>query len=268
MEWVTAVPTAIAVFATLDLMDAAQTIREAVGRVEKLRADAASNPELHDATVAVKSLQAHRFAATYADLLSSSEYGKATRFFLDDLYSDKDYSLRDAQFARIAGGLQRLFPQQVVATAVALAKLHILTEELDRQMADAWMTARTIEAESDDAARYIACWATVNRQNDRNLQLQMVLKIGDDLNRLTRVAGLRLLLRMMRGPAAAARIGSLQAFLESGFDIFANMSGNGLAAQTFLSTVRERESSWINRLSGIHGSATAVELRACLENSQ
>jgi hypothetical protein len=71
-------------------------------------------------------------------LLASVEYAGAARFFLNDLYSDKDYSLRDAQFARIAGALQRLFPKQVVATAVTMAQLHILTEELDRQMAVAW----------------------------------------------------------------------------------------------------------------------------------
>jgi hypothetical protein len=250
------------------LMDAAQTIREAVSRVEKLRVDASSNLALQAATVAVKSLQARRFAGTYADLLSTNEYGKATRFFLDDLYSDKDYSLRDAQFAKIAGGLQRLFPQQVIATAVSLAKLHILTEELDRQMAEAWMTVGTIDAGADDAALYVACWTAVNRESDRNLQLKMVLEIGDELDRLTRIAGLRLLLRMMRGPAMAARIGSLQAFLESGFDIFAHMSGKGSGAQAFLSTIRERESSWIKRLSSTNRSEAAVALGACLENAR
>jgi hypothetical protein len=249
-------------------MDAAQTIRAAVGQVAKLRADAASNPALYTATVAVKSLQAQRFAGTYADLLSTNEFGKATRFFLDDLYSDKDYSLRDTQFAKIAGGLQRLFPQQVVATAVSLAKLHVLTEELDRKMADVWMLDAMVQPVSNNIARYIACWTTVSRESDRNLQLETVLKIGTELDRLTRVVGLRLMLRMMRGPALAAGIGSLQAFLESGFDIFAHMSGKGSGARRFLSTIRERESSWIKCLSNSNRSETAVALRACLEKAR
>jgi len=120
-------------------MDAAETIRNSVARVTALRRAAAAHDDLQAANRAVKRLQARRFAGTYADLLESSEYSGAARFFLDELYSDKDYSLRDAQFSRIAGALQTFFPEQVVATAVALAELHALTEELDQEMALAWL---------------------------------------------------------------------------------------------------------------------------------
>jgi hypothetical protein len=103
-------------------MDAAIAIREAISRVTALRRETQSSMSLKAAAGHIKSLQARRFAGTYEDLLSSSDYSGAARFFLDDLYSDTDYSSRDAQFARMAGGLQRLFPQKVVGTAVALAK--------------------------------------------------------------------------------------------------------------------------------------------------
>jgi hypothetical protein len=242
-------------------MDAAQTIRDAVTRVVSLRSDAAENPVLHAATVAIKSFQARRFAGTYADLLNSLEYGPAARFFLEDLYSDKDYSLRDAQFARIAGGLQRIFPRQVVLTAVSLARLHVMTEELDRKMAETWIA---LESEFDEASKYAACWRTINSASERELQLKMVLEIGFELDRLTRVPGLRLMLRMMRRPASAAGIESLQAFLESGFDIFAHMSGRGAGARTFLATIRDRESLWIELLSGTEALAAETALTDCL----
>jgi hypothetical protein len=244
-------------------MDAAQTIREAVAQVASMRIDAYADVNLHAATVAIKSFQARRFAGTYADLLATDEYGRAARFFLEDLYSDKDYSLRDAQFARIAGGLQRLFPQQVVATAVALAKLHVLTEQLDRCMAEVWMKFAP-SAATDVASRYVNCWEAVDRRRDRDNQLEMVLSIGFELDRLTRIPGLRLMLKMMRRPAKAAGIGSLQAFLESGFDIFAHMSGKGSGAQYFLSTIRDRETYWIKQLSSPDKSLSSVELKACL----
>ena len=242
-------------------MQAAQMIRDAVARVADLRAESASNPVLHAATVSIKSFQARRFAGTYSDLLISPEYGQATRFFLEDLYSDKDYSLRDAQFARIAGGLQRLFPQQVVLTAVALAKLHVMTEELDRKMAEAWLS---FGEGIDEVSRYAACWRAVDSESERELQLKMVLEIGFELDRLTRVPGLRLMLRMMRRPAMAAGIESLQAFLESGFDIFAHMSGRGAGAKRFLSTIRDSESRWIKRLSGSESLIAERELWDCL----
>jgi hypothetical protein len=246
-------------------MDAAETIRDAVARVISLRAEAAASPVLHSAIVSVKSFQARRFAGTYADLLTTLEFGRAARFFLEDLYSDKDYSLRDAQFARIAGGLQRLFPKQVVVTAVALARLHVMTEELDRKMAEAWVAQGQ---DVDEVSRYAACWHTVDCKSERELQLEMVLAIGRELDRLTRVPGLRLMLRMMRRPASAAGIESLQAFLESGFDIFAHMSGRGAGAKVFLSTIRDRESLWIKRLSGADTLTTETELHNCLAKAQ
>ena len=47
----------------------------------------------------------------------AAPYAAAARFFLDELYSDKDYADRDAQFARIAGAIEKLFPAQVARTA-------------------------------------------------------------------------------------------------------------------------------------------------------
>lgn len=246
-------------------MDAAETIRDAVSQVATLRQDAARSPELHAALLSVKSLQAQRFAGTYTDLLASTEFGEAARFFLEDLYSDKDYSLRDAQFARIAGALQRLFPKQVVATAVTLAQLHVLTEMLDCQMALAW---KDTDSDEDSAEKYVACWHAVGRHSDRKRQLEMVLKVGGELDRLTRTPGLRIMLRMMRRPATAAGLGSLQTFLESGFDIFAHMSGKGTRAGEFLLTIQERESVWIERLSSSSLTSCDSDLRNCLNQAQ
>jgi len=245
-------------------MEAADTIREAVARVAALRQEAAASPDLHAALTAVKAFQAKRFAGTYADLLASQEYAGAARFFLDDLYSDKDYSLRDAQFARIAGALQRLFPRQVVTTAVTLAQLHVLTEELDHQMALAWRASPPVDSTADAAQRYAGCWLAVGRAPDRNRQLNMVLGIGEELDRLTRTPGLRMMLRMMRRPATAAGLGALQNFLEAGFDTFAKMADNGSRTRIFLDTIRERESGWIDQLFTSTTAASEADLRACL----
>jgi hypothetical protein len=247
-------------------MDAAHTIRAAVARVGVIREDAKSNPGLRAALVVVKAFQAKRFAGTYSDLLHSAEYGAAARFFLEDLYSDRDYSERDAQFSRIAGALQRLFPQQVVTTAVTLAELHLLTEELDWQMADKWQLYSDTQ-DRNEIARYIQCWRAVGRTADRVRQLEMVLSVGMDLDRLTRTPGLRLMLRMMRGPAKAGGMGSLQCFLESGFDTFANMSGKGSSAAEFLGTIRTRESSWIQRLYMDNATECEASLRTCVINA-
>ena len=88
-------------------MNSAQTIRDCVTRVSALRQASLAEPKLHAAIISVKRFQAQRFANTYADLMAAGPYKDAARFFLDELYSEKDYSLRDAQFSRIAGALGR-----------------------------------------------------------------------------------------------------------------------------------------------------------------
>ena len=57
-----------------------------------------------------------------------------------------------------------------------------------------------------------------------------------------------MMLKMMRGPAAAAGLGSLQRFLESGFDTFAAMAKSSGGAEDFLNTIEARESALIRML--------------------
>lgn len=225
-------------------MEPAETIRTAVAAVSRLRVQTTASSSLLEAVKKIKLFQAKRFRSTYADLLVSGEYGPATQFFLDELYSDKDFAQRDAQFAKIAGALQSFFPKQVVNTAVTLATLHRLTEELDHQMAIEIQFA----SGTDEARKYVQAWNSVGRRSDRELQLKTVLSVGLELERLTRTPGLRLMLKMMRRPAHAAGLGALQVFLEAGFDTFAAMSGRKKLVNSFLSTIDERESNLIQEL--------------------
>lgn len=221
---------------------AAARIREAMQEVSLLRQSRMADPQLHAACLEVKSFQAQRFTATYADLLDSPRYQRAAHFFLNELYGDKDYAQRDQQFSRIANTIARLFPKAVVETAAALAEVHALTEALDDRMAQQWLLHRT----GSQAARYIRCWRAVGDVAARRQQLQVVLHLGQDLDHLTHMRGLRSLLKMMRTPAAAAGLSALQNFLESGFDAFAQMKG----ATEFLNVVETRESALIDALFG------------------
>ncbi len=227
-------------------METARQIRDAVAAVAQLREMHATVPALGDAVRAIKRFQSRRFAGSYAQLLQSPRYRDATRFFLDELYSDKDYSLRDAQFARIAGAIERFFPETVAHTAAALAQLHALTEDLDQAMALAWLAPA--QQDLPDAPRYAACWRGVGRRPDRERQLDVVLEIGREMVQLTRKPGLRTLLRMMRGPASAAGLASLQTFLEAGFDTFGAMARQTGSAEQFLQTIAASERALIAEL--------------------
>ncbi|QNP58831.1 FFLEELY motif protein [Paenacidovorax monticola] len=224
-------------------MDAAHTIRHCITNVTALRQQRATHPAWRQAVHAIKELQSRRFQGTYADLLATPRYAPATRFFLQELYGSADYQARDAQFGRIAGALQTLFPQPVVATAVALAQLHAQTEQLDHAMGQAWA-----EMPGDDAARYVAAWRAVGQPHARREQLGRVLDMGRDLARLTRTPGLRTMLRMMRRPAHAAGMGELQRFLEAGFDTFGELARQRGAVEHFLDTIGDREAALMEQL--------------------
>lgn len=227
-------------------MDAAQTIRDAIADVTALRLHRTGDPALGAAVGSVKTFQARRFRGTYADLMASPAFGPAARFFLEELYSDTDYTDRDQQFGRIAGTLQTMFPQPVVNTAMALAVLHAQTEGLDQDMGRAWL-AQGSDA-TGDPTRYTAAWRTVGQRHARQQQLQRVLAMGNDLARLTRTPGLRMMLRMMRGPANAAGMGALQKFLEAGFDTFGQLARQRGGVEQFLATIEQREQALMDLL--------------------
>ena len=219
----------------------ADQIRDALQAVAQIRQQHGANPALKQASVDIKRFQACRFQASYADLLVSPRYKTAATFFLHELYGDKDYAERDQQFARIANTIAKLFPQAVVNTAAALAQVHALTEQLDDLMAHQWLKEN---AQDGDCARYIRCWRSVADSAARHRQLEVVQLLGQALDSLTRKPGLRLLLKLMRGPANAAGLSALQHFLEAGFDAFANMRG----ADEFLELISLRETEWIRSL--------------------
>lgn len=243
-------------------MDAALHIRAALQTVSSIRQATQAQPALALALRQIKQLQAQRFAGSYADLLQQPTYQCSARFFLQELYADRDFSQRDAQFARIAGALQRLFTPEVIATAQTLAELHRLTETLDAAMAQLWLQDR---AELTPAWRYLNAWRQVGSRAQRLEQLDRVLQIGCALRRHTQTPGLRLLLKMMRLPAAAAGLGQLQGFLEAGFDTFAEMGRTPTATATFLATIAQRERHWITQFFDAESAACAAELSAILE---
>ena len=207
------------------------SILDSLARVEAERQLRLAVPKLLTHVNALKRYQQRRFCHTYADLLTSARYGPATRFFLVELYGAEDFSQRDAQFTRVVPALVRLFPKAVVKTVIALAELHALSEVLDTSM------ARNLDTADITASAYVRAWQATGRAMDREQQIELTLRVSDQLDGFTRSLFLRNSLRLMRRPAQAAGLGELQRFLESGFDTFKALNG----AADFMVLIRERE---------------------------
>lgn len=220
----------------MDDMDA--RILEHLDAVAQERSRRDEDAALQRRVATLKAYQQERFRHTYVDLLSDARYRPAALFFLEELYGPEDFAQRDEQFARIVGPLVRLFPREIVSTVERLAALHALSERLDTAMAQcapsgAWTRSGYVEA-----------WQAVGCAGDRLRQVALLLEVGSALDRLTRNPVLRHSLRAMRGPAKAAGLAELQAFLEAGFDSFRHMRG----AESFLALVNEREEALRLRL--------------------
>lgn len=208
-----------------------QAILDRLAVVSAERRRRAQDPALLERVVAVKSYQHRRFSQTYADLLGNPRFGPAARFFLEDLYGPGDFTARDEQFVRVVPGLVRLFPHELILTVIALGDLHALSETLDTRMGTHLPDAH-VGQES-----YHLAWKLSSTPAERERQIVLMLAVGTALDRYTRSALLRHSLRLMRGPARAAGLGSLQSFLETGFDTFKAMRG----ASDFLGTIATRE---------------------------
>ncbi len=218
--------------------------------VARDRALRAADPALARQVDRVKRFQQDRFRRTYADLLASPRYEGAARFFLEELYGPSDFTRRDEEFARIVPALVRIFPDDVVRTVETLGALHALSEHLDTSMGRA-LDPLGRDALSDD--EYARAWRLCGDVPGRRRQIGLVRTVGESIDRLTRVPMLRTSLRLMRGPARASGLGTLQAFLETGFDRFHAMRG----AQEFLTTIEDRESSLADALFGVPAGSAA-----------
>ena len=197
-----------------------------------------ADPRLSARVVALKTFQQARFKHTYADLLESKRYGPAAHFFLDELYGPEDFSRRDSQFARVVPALVRLFPHEIVETVATLAELHALSEMLDTALAS------RLPGVEFEPIEYGRAWRATGHASDRQRQINLTLGVSNRLDSLTRRPWLRSSLRLMRGPAKAAGLAELQAFLEAGFDTFRSMRG----AEDFVAMVATREQAFATTL--------------------
>jgi hypothetical protein len=215
-----------------------QRILQHLAVVENERAAREADAALARRALAIKSYQQARFARTHAGLLAHPRYAPAAGFFLEELYGPRDFAMRDAQFARIVPALVRLFPDEMVETVERLAALHALSERLDSSM------ARHLEREVVTRASYVRAWQLTAEPAGRARQIELVMEVGISLDRYTRNRLLRGSLHLMRAPARAAGLGSLQEFLEAGFDAFAAMKG----AADFLVRIEGAERALMLRL--------------------
>lgn len=217
--------------------DFVERLTRQLDRAAALRAAASDKPRLEAARQNLRAWQAARLARTHADLLASPSMGRATAFFLTDLYNAENLAQVGANLRRVAPAMRQLLPATALTTVIEGIELEALSEELDLAM------ATTLEAKSaaldvaDYAASYAAAYRKVGRRLDRVRQIQLIEDLGNSLDRLVHQPLVGSTLSLMRVPARLAGLADLQDFLQRGFSAFAGMGD----ASEFLRLVVGRE---------------------------
>ena len=207
------------------------------------------DPAIAAQKMAVRAFQNRRFARTYADLAREPRYQDAIGFFLYELYGDADMTARDTDVIRVLPVMTKMLPAAALQTIRDALAFEALAERLDSEL------ARQLGDRPLDDASYAAAFAACGQRELRERQMAYVGQIGHALDRMTRWPMIKTSLKMMRAPARAAGLQTLQEFLESGYNAFANMRG----ADDFLATIARRETVIVERLFAGHPRPFDVE---------
>jgi len=219
------------------------SLDELLVRNRSLRAQFSEDAGLQEELQALQRWQAGRLERTYADLHERERYRPGVEFFLEELYTDKDYLPRDTQLERASPILKRMLPAQAQESMRMAVQLEVLSQELDGEMTRALGAGTTIDEQS-----YAEAYRTVGRRDDRERQIGFILEAGRDLERLVKLPMIYTLIRMAHGPAHLAGFGALHDFLEDGFRAFRAMGG----AEEFLQAVEDRETRIMERIFAEH----------------
>jgi hypothetical protein len=202
------------------------------------RVNAQSGPD--DRLRELRTWQTARLSRTYADLRADPQFTRAVDFFLSDLYGPQEFTSRDRDLARAWSYLKRTLPQAALDSLTRALELQVLTIELDLDLV-AVLPQGPVTQQT-----YEIAYRTVGKRGKRVRQIDLIIAIGETLNRIVRHAWIGLALRAAHTPAHAAGFGALQDFLERGFAAFREMND----AQRLLRTVRDRETRLMDAILG------------------
>jgi hypothetical protein len=183
---------------------------------------------------AVQDWQRNRFGNTYADFAARESDRPACEFFLQELYGGLGFRERDEVVSRVEPIMSRLLPDKALRALSEALRLQRLSLDLDLLMAaELLRTGQRVI----DTTRYVKLYRSVGRRTERELQIEMIRKLGRELQLLTHTPVLLALVKAVRKPALAAGYGRLQEFLEKGLSAFRQLQDPG----RFVDAIYQRE---------------------------
>ena len=196
-------------------------------------------PELES----LQNWQRDRLAVTYADLLNEKQYRAAGHFFLEELYGGLDFRQRDREVEHVLPVMIRMLPDHMLVSMADAFNVQVLSLDLDIDMA---FRMKDEGRQALDVESYATLYRETERSVDRQRQVELIYRLGLELNELVRHRMVLRLVRLLRLPARAAGFGRLQGFLEEGLFAFRAMRDG----EVFVQAINDRETKIMLRLLG------------------
>jgi hypothetical protein len=188
----------------------------------------------------LRAWQSTRLATTYADLLANPRYSRACRFFLDDVYSAKDFRQRDEEIRQLYEIISHFLPDILLKLVSAVIELNDLTQILDEKL---WSVLQNELSVTDTISMdlYVAGYRLCDNYVERAHQIELIDQVGHLVDFTTKIPMIATTLKLVRVPVSRAGWGDLHDWIERGFLAFQHMHG----AKEFLATIHDREMAFL-----------------------
>jgi len=206
-------------------------------KAKNIRQNTKKDTKLFNAKIALKQFQVERLKNTHKDLLESVETREAALFFLNEIYSFKDLSKRDADLEKLLPTMGKMFPENTLDVIANAMVLDALTEDLEDKMARK-LGERFTEFEYEEAYRETTTY------QERVLQIDLVNSLGLCLSHLVTIPLISGTLKMMKIPAKIANLEEMHDFLNTGFHTFKNTKN----PENFINTLVSREKIILDKI--------------------
>ena len=212
-------------------------------RMQDKRPQRFPTEELEPRLRQLRAWQSQRLATTYADLLTEPQFTPAAKFFLSDVYADRDLSQRDQDFQRLHDMLARLLPEHMLRLLKSAIQLNQLSNALDQDLLNAIFS----DLGADDGITvelYSKGYRICDNYEARLAQIELLVKILHEVAEGSHLALVGFTLRLARAPARRFGWFELHDFLVRGYTAFKQMH----AVDRFVSTIEKREIHILNAI--------------------
>ena len=173
------------------------------------------HPKLHKALIR---FQVDRLKVTYNDFLEKEEYREITRFFLNEVYTTKDITERNAGFKKVYQKFNGKIGASLANNLAGLIELNDLSEHLDQLMVGKLHQMGMGEKFSED--EYEEAYYFTDVYDERKEQIDLIVKSLQTFHALSKFRSIGLTLSVIRPYALLKGARNLMDFMQEGYRVF------------------------------------------------